>query len=324
MKKQFAVSCIAGIGLMLAAVTAHGQAFSVTAGGPTPAPGDDILNPGPAPVLVGAGAFPVSPSMEVDGFSWGHNTDFNVAAYQFSVDRFAIGAAATAVASEAAGGGAGPIDHPADIYNSFGAGGNTLLWDGNGVANPGIAPSLTLVEPAGDNVDGWDNRPGPASLIYYSLDSATAGFGGGVGADVFVSASIPGYDVPPTPVPYAPAVALGLDTLGAGSDDIDALVVFDHSGTPGVFDAADYILFSLTPGSASLAAASGTPYAGLLPGDVLTATASGGAGLFAPGVALGLAPGDNMDALDVIPEPSVVILMAVGGIGLYIRRILAI
>jgi len=324
MRKQYSVPFIAGIALMFVATQTHGQSFSVTAGGPTPAPGDDILNPGPVPVLVGSVAIPLAPALEVDAFSWGYHTDFNITDYQFSVDPGSVGAAATAVATEAGGGAGGPGDHPADIYNSKGAGGNTLLWDGDGVANPGIAPSLTLVEPAGDNVDGWDNRLGPAPAIFYSLDLATAPAAGIVGADVMLAPSIPGYDVPPAPLFYAAAGVLGLDTLGVGSDDIDALVVFDHSGAAGTFDAADYILFSLTAGSASLVGGSGTAYAGSGGEDILIATAGGAAGLFTPGAALGLAAGDELDALDVIPEPSTVLLLGLGAAGLYIRKILFI
>jgi hypothetical protein len=319
MKTKHSAILMASMLLMLAVPLAHGQAFSVTAGGPTPAPGDDILNPGitaPVPALIGSSGSPV---LEVDAFSWGHHSDFSITDYQFSVDPVSVGAPASAVAAEVAGAAGGPGDHPADIYNSTGAGGNTLLWDGNGVANPGIAPSLTLAEPGGDNVDGWDNRSVPAPTIFYSLDVATAGAGGGVGADVFLAPSITGYDVPPTPALFAGAAALGLDIVGgAGSDDIDALAVFDHSGLPGVFDGVDYILFSLTPGSASLV--SGTPYSGFGAGDLFFADATGGKGLHISAVALGLAPTDNLDALDVIPEPSAVLLLALGGTGIYIRR----
>jgi len=228
----------------------------------------------------------------------------------------AIGAAGL----EIAGAGApGPGDHPADIYNSIGTGGNTLLWDGDGVANPGLAAPLGLAEPVpgGDDVDGWDNRLGPGPAIFFSLDLATAPLVGFFGADVLLSPAAPAYDL--AAVPYAPAPMLGLDMLGPGTDDLDALVVFDHSGAPGVFDGADYILFSLTPGSPSLGLGSGTPYAGFGAEDILIAVVGGG-GMFLPGAALGLAPGDNLDALDVIPEPSVGLLMLAGGAGLYIRK----
>lgn len=314
MRQQYSATFIAGIVLMLVATQAHGQSFSVFAGGPTPAPGDDILNPGPIPILVGGGGLP---GLEVDGFSWGHQNNFAITGYEFSVDPGSVGAPGTAVALESATG-----DHPADIYGSAGGGGNGLVWDGDGVATPLAAPPLGLFEqpfPA-DNVDGWDNRLGPGPAIFYSLDLATAPAGGGVGADVFLAPSVLGYDLPPTPGIYAPALALGLDTLGAGTDDLDALVVFDISGAAGVFDAADYILFSLAPGSPSLVGGSGTAYAGLGAEDILTASAGGVMGLHLAGAALGLAPGDNLDALDVIPEPNVILMMLVGGAGLFVRK----
>jgi len=69
MRTKYSATFIAGIALMLVATLAHGQSFSVVAGGPTPAPGDDILNPGPIPVLVGSGAAPLAPPLEVDAFS---------------------------------------------------------------------------------------------------------------------------------------------------------------------------------------------------------------------------------------------------------------
>jgi len=52
-------------------------------------------------------------------------------------------------------------------------------------------------------------------------------------------------------------------------------------------------------------------------GDVLVATP---AGLQIAGVQLGLTPTDNLDALDVIPEPGTILPLAVGGAALYARR----
>jgi hypothetical protein len=306
MRTKRLVTLIAGISLMLAVTLTHGQSYSVSFGGPTPIAGDDIVNPGPIPFLPGVG-------IEVDAFSYGHAFDFPITDFQFSVDRTSIGAPGTDVSIESVFG-----DQAADIYNSRGTGFNTQLWDGDGLpfALP-PAPSLGLLEPFGDNVDGWDNRPAPGQFIYFTADGASAPLiGTPSGADVMISPAFPGYDG--IPAPYAPAPLLGLDFFGPGTDDIDALVVFDHSGAPGAFDAADYVLFSLTPGSASLAFPS--PYTGLAPGDVMIAFAGGGGGLFAPGGALGLAPGDNLNALDVIPEPGVVTMLLLGGAGLYIRR----
>ncbi len=315
MRVHNATTFIAGMVLMLAATLAHGQSYSVVGGSLlVPIPGDDILNPGPIPVLPGAGAG-VGVGLEVDAFSYGHRTDFQITDFQFSIDPFSSGVPGTAAFAEA-----GPGDQPADIYNSTGGGFNTLLWDGDGIAAPGLAPGLGLIEgppvPLGHDVDGWDNRLSSAADIYFSMDPATAGLVGPFfAADVLIAPAVPGYDT--IAAPYAPSFALGLDGFGLGTDDIDALVVFDISGSPGVFDPGDYILFSLAPGSPSLFLPS--PYTGGAE-DVFIAFGGGGGGLFAPGAALGLAPGDNLDALDVIPEPSVVLMMLSGGAGLYIKK----
>lgn len=82
-----------------------------------------------------------------------------------------------------------------------------------------------------------------------------------------------------------------------------------------MFDPADVILFSLTPGSALVGGGFATP------GDIYASSGSGSFGLFAPDVALGLAPGDNLNALSVVvPEPGALALLALGGIGLLGRR----
>lgn len=105
-----------------------------------------------------------------------------------------------------------------------------------------------------------------------------------------------------------PAAAIGL-TPG---DDIDALVYIED-GVPGP-SPGDTILFSLTPGSATLA------LLGASPADVLAASPGGVPGVFAPAGALALLTTDNIDALDVVPEPSQTLLFGTALLGLALRR----
>jgi hypothetical protein len=102
-----------------------------------------------------------------------------------------------------------------------------------------------------------------------------------------------------TLTPYAPASAMGLDSFGPGTDSIDALVLFDNplvggpgNGGPGAEPVTDYALFSLAPGSASLARF------GLDAADVFFSDFSGAFAVYASSAVLGLAGRDSIDALD--------------------------
>ncbi|MBN2473053.1 MAG: PEP-CTERM sorting domain-containing protein [Pirellulales bacterium] len=130
---------------------------------------------------------------------------------------------------------------------------------------------------------------------------------------------------------YAPAAMLGLDRIaGPDSDDLDALALCDNGDgefQPGV----DFLLFSVRRGSAII----GTPDLSGIPieeGDLLIDAFTGTGGLApigAPPMVLvaaewmGLATvrsggvthqgrGDDLVALDVVPEPSSVALFAAG------------
>ncbi len=243
----------------------------------------------------------------------------------------------------------GPNPAPLPFFGP-GAMPNSQLFDGDGLpASPFFfppAPPIGLLEPfpPGDDVDAIDPAAPatydfvpvggdgiPEGFLYYSVDPATAFAGGFLPAEVLVTTG------GAFPAPYAAPPALGLDVVaGPGTDDIDALVVVDADGVPGLFSPGlgDVVLFSVTAFSAIV----GTPDpcflsplfgAPIEPGDVLTE----GSGLGAPGAACILIPaenvglwsfrscgvnpvtgvpfGDEMDAL-AVPEPGRLLMLAAG------------
>lgn len=314
---------IAGFILLAATlIQAPAQNYSVAAGPPgsgfvSPSgllpddihvPGGGVLLPGAGPILPQPG--PPAPYIDVDAISFGRPAqDFvSIAQLEFSVSALSVGPVGlggSAVAAEAAGGPGGPGDHIADMYRSL-PGTNLLLWDGDGAPNPTPGPALGLLEPGGDDVDGWANTPFQ-DVVYFSVDIPSAPPAYGVppfsASDVYLYLAAPGaYDAPGAFAVYAPAPALGLDLVqGANTDELNALVVFDNGNfTWG--DPTDVILFSLATGSPALGG--GGAYAGAGAEDVLIATPAGPGGVYATGATLGLAVGADIDALAVvIPEP---------------------
>ncbi|MCC6850267.1 MAG: hypothetical protein IT294_17385 [Deltaproteobacteria bacterium] len=199
---------------------------------------------------------------------------------------------------------------------------NFQISDGNGAPAPPFLlppgpPALgPLVEPAppGDDVDAldfpaagaWSAPPGvPMVPVYFSVDPPTAFGAGFLPSDVIVTGGgfLAGV--------YAAPPALGLDLIGGpGSDDLDALIVFDADGAPLVFTpaAGDVVLFSVTAASAIVGAPNPCPgpllgYP-LGPGDILTE----GTTLGAPGAACVMVPAVNMElwsgtAIGCLPNP---------------------
>jgi hypothetical protein len=285
------------------AITFSLDVISPTSGGL----GAFLFSPGPVVVVPGG-----PPGMEVDAISFA-KTGPIAPGFYFSVNRGSVGAPATAVAGESAFG-----DQAADIFVSTGAGFNFQFRDGNGiVANPltpgAPSPPLGLAEPGpapGDNLDALDlSVVGP--MIYWSVNPATTGSAPYLGfsaADIFLAPTFGGYAG--APALYAPAGLLGL----LAGDDIDALVFYDDGlagATPG-----DILLFSLAPGSPSLG------IGGASAADILITSPGAVPGLFLPAGAIGLLPTDDLDALDVIPEPGSCLMlgMALFGFAAHRRR----
>lgn len=127
---------------------------------------------------------------------------------------------------------------------------------GPGVIAPVIGPGTH------DNIDAYNDLPTPRLDtdgdgitnvdFYYSTYPAELAVSGIPPADIF---GVPAFGAPPG-VPYAPAPTLGLDVYGGpNSDDIDGLVLWANQPLPHPhLPARDCAIFSLSPGSASLAA----------------------------------------------------------------------
>lgn len=220
-----------------------------------------------------------------------------------------------------------------------GAVGNVRILDGDGLDSGAPVLGLALIEPnpatlfaipdPGDNLDALDMdwSGGPTGFdVYFSLDAAfpdplesvvmgvvpNTGTAAGMGfapGDVLVVVPHTFPIVPIAVAIFAPAVALGLDLVpgaGAGSDDLDALVLaengtgmFEPSMTPydwlGV-GGPDMLLFSVRRGSAVIGEADSLYGAPIAEGDILTTPipmAAGGLSLypaiFVPAEWLGLA-----------------------------------
>ncbi len=256
----------------------------------------------------------------------------------FSVDRLTVAQPGTLVAQQAAFGQAagdiyraGPVlPPPAAFAGVLGPGpfAGFLPTPGGppvqvmaideiqpGFLAGGVPVVATIPAPAPatgntDNVDGFERSvvaspPGQfVNWTYFSVYPDEALAVGVSSADLFDVA--PGMGGTIT-VPFAPSLSMGLDAAGPGTDAIDALVMFDNNafggpanGGPGAEPGIDYALFSLAPGSASLA------LFGLDAGDVLFTDFTGAFAVYAQSVAIGLIPNpggpvgtDNLDALEV-------------------------
>lgn len=217
--------------------------------------------------------------------------DMHLPAIQFSVRAGAAGRAGTAVAREAS---CNPGQANADVFETTLNGSNAQDLDGDGTAcstNTGFGLGL-FEPPAADEADeldalaqdpcqavdfDCDGIPDQSVMIVLAAGSPSLAFFGATPADILV-----------TRAGELPEIwASGIDDLGLQSGDaIDALCAEEDGD--GIFDAGDNILFSLTPGSPSLA------QFGAGPGALLTASPLQ---VIAHAVNLGLETNDDLDAL---------------------------
>jgi len=175
----------------------------------------------------------------------------------------------------------------------------------------------------------WENF-GPVDLsgkvvnqtsnIYFSINpDEAAGAVGASAADIYVQ----------TPAGWAlfsAAGNLGLDLFGLNTDDVDALIMWDKGIEGELNPGVDYALFSLSPGSASLGNWN------LSAADVFFTDFTGVFATYATAADLGLIGvggsglgDDNVDALEIVPEPLTMlgVFLGVSGLAGYLKRRLA-
>jgi hypothetical protein len=176
----------------------------------------------------------------------------------------------------------------------------------------------------GSDVDGFENwnvPAGGANAIFFSLAPGSPSLGAAFSpGDIFL--------VPPAGGAFGlfiNAESLGLCTIRSGclqDDDLDALIVNTDAWTNvgqawPTLQTGNGLLFSVAPGA--VGQPGGLP-AGVVPGDVLHSLGGGTSQLYAGAAALALAAGDNLDALEIVPEPTTALLIGLGIAGLALRR----
>ncbi len=286
---------IGGVSLWLVVFVGSARAGSptmVTGPGSTAAcgvPGNDLCVPGAdvflnfpavAPAIFAGGpAYGLVAGDVITGMSFGLDTFLGGEPVFVSVDAASVGAAGAVLVEAAAG------EAQADVYAVGGVGApaiNALAVDGDGLPAAGPPASGLVEAPAGPPVDelaamaACDAGTGPlfaGGPLFFTLapGSPTLAALAAGPADV-LAAPVGG-----PPAIFAPAFALG---LGPG-DVIDALS----------WDGVGFGYFSLAPGSPTLGVIGAGPADLLVPGFP--------PGVAVAGAAMGLAAGDNIDAIDV-------------------------
>ncbi len=281
---------------MTLAPPAEAQSYSFSVGPNDPATG---LGFHPADIL-GAGQVVLIPCQnlglqcddpatgavdDITALAYGHDfADSGPPAVQFSVGAQTQGAAGTAVSAEAS---CSPAEPQADAFATDLDESNSQDLDGDGVdcaGNNGFGLSLTEGA-VSDNVDALERDPcqsvdlvcdtQPEEPVYFTLAPGSPSLVPiGAGSADILSAAGSGPEV------WAHSADLGLV-----EGDVIASLCLGESGD-GQFDAADRLLFSLAPGSPTLARLS------LSPADLLRPTPR----LGRPSVLLGLRTEDSLDA----------------------------
>jgi hypothetical protein len=348
-------------GDVLTACTAGG----IPAYGPLPAPRIAIPGGGGPgslglPMYPGCVGHPAGTPCGIDVDALSSGADFPVipqrmlaGTYVFSVDRCSLGVLAPLAPNVTSEGPVG--DAPADIFQDRGlppgpippgpAIGNSGIIDGNGMpsGSGAVYPGLGLFEPSAvfmpflDDLDALDIDPLPAAVaagLYFSLDAAfpdpcTGLPNSGSGpANGFPGAAVlwsPLTGAPP--VVYAAPAALGLNLLGPGTDDLDALALSEN-GMPGYQPSlvpydwlpntagvvpTDMLLYSVRRGSAVIGMPDSNFGIPIEAGDILTTPRVGGLSpfpaIFISAEWLGLRTlrtngiADDLNALDTVYHP---------------------
>jgi len=274
---------------------------------------DDVLISGPAVLQQGTGL-----TLEDDFFS-GFFDNLNALSYgqdpvtrpppgkdlsiYFSVDRVAIGLPGSAVNTEAA---PGNEQAAGDVFVTPlpGASGTNFQFIDE--------ESLGLIQGFfGDDLDALELDTAPSPYFYFSVDGLSPSLDW---TDLWASTG--NGDI----FQYADGESLiGL----LDDDDIDALILFDMNqdnvATPGV----DLALFSLSSFSPSTFTATGNPYIPglqefLSPADILFTDFSGSFSLWTAAGDIGLDEYDELNALDTVPEPGILVLIGTGLLGLMV------
>lgn len=251
---------------------------------------DDLLSVGPVEALAGSAfglsdAFPTGNYDDLDALSFGNGKIADD--LQFSVDRLSIGLTGTPVRGQATG-----SEQAGDIYVNLPLGTHALLTDEAGF---GLVPGFF-----GDDLDAF-GRGDVNGSIYFSLGASSPS---GAAHDVFLASGA-------TFGVFAAAATLGL----VAGDDVDALIVID-TVNPGQLDPGqDMALFSLAPSSTTVTSG------GFSAADVLLTDFTGSFTLYLSSFDLGLRTQDNVNALSLVPEPRIALLLAMAGAaGLIARR----
>jgi len=256
----------------------------------------DILGAGGTPVIFCAdlGLVCADPTTgvldQIGGLSFGQEFyAVGLLPMQFSVAQGTRGAPGTAVRVEA---DCNPPEPQADVFGTALDGANTQIFDGNGVAcggNSGLPlylqegnPSSSVHALVGDpclyvdpNCDGLPEVP---VFLTLAAGSPTLTAIGATPADILLAHSAF------TPLAWARGTAdLGLVT----GDALDAICIKENGN--GAYDSGDVVLFSLAPGSPSLAARALSPADIMLPGQPATPLYRA--------AALGLQATDNVNGL---------------------------
>ncbi|MCC7012774.1 MAG: hypothetical protein IT454_09455 [Planctomycetes bacterium] len=314
---------------------------------PGPLPPPRVMMPG------GPGGVGIPGPADLDALSRGFDGPALPAmppgSFWFSVTRTSVGMPTPAAPNVNSETPAPVSEGAADLFIDIGLpagpvppaiGGNTETVDGNGLPPPGVLgyPGLGVVEPhggcigaildPGDNLDALDlDTPAMPVIppVFFSVDSPVPDVCGtpSMGGPYLPGAIMMGGPGVLVPLVWAPPVALGLDFAGAGTDNLDALAIFENgvagfqpSPVPYAWlgGGTDMVLFSVSANSVVVGAPDSMFGLPIQPGDILMPPVAGGLspfpGIFVAAENLGLVTArmlpvvpDDLDALDVVRAP---------------------